>query len=62
MLTGEAISCISETHRSSDFIEFLKLLEDKYPEGEKDKAHCRQPYCVYFKGNASISYDKTQPL
>jgi transposase len=34
LLTGEAIPLISETHKSSDFIEFLKLLDTKYPEGE----------------------------
>jgi len=34
LLTGEAIPYISETHKSSDFIEFLKLLDAKYPEGE----------------------------
>ena len=34
LLTGEAIPFISETHKSSDFIEFLKLLDAKYPEGE----------------------------
>ena len=35
LLTGEAIPLISETHKSSDFIEFLKILDTKYPEGEK---------------------------
>jgi transposase len=34
LLTGEAIPLISETHKSSDFIEFLKLLDAKYPEDE----------------------------
>jgi transposase len=34
LLTGEAIPLISETHKSSDFIAFLKLLNAKYPEGE----------------------------
>ena len=34
LLTGEAIPLISETHKSSDFIAFLKLLDLKYPEGE----------------------------
>jgi transposase len=34
LLTGEAIPLISETHKSSDFIEFLKLLDVKYPKGE----------------------------
>jgi transposase len=34
LLTGEAIPLISETHKSSDFIEFLRLLDTKYPKGE----------------------------
>lgn len=35
LLTGEAIPLVSETHKSSDFIEFLKILDNKYPENEK---------------------------
>jgi transposase len=35
LLTGEAIPFVSETHKSSDFIEFLKILDAKYPKGEK---------------------------
>ena len=35
LLTGEALPLISETHKSSDFIKFLKILDAKYPEGEK---------------------------
>ena len=31
LLTGEAIPLISETHKSSDCIEFLKILDKKYP-------------------------------
>jgi len=34
LLTGEAIPLVSETHKSSDFIAFLKVLDLKYPEGE----------------------------
>lgn len=34
LLTGEAIPLVSQTHKSSDFIEFLKLLDNKYPEGD----------------------------
>ena len=34
LLTGEAIPLISESHKSSDFISFLSLLDAKYPEGE----------------------------
>jgi len=35
LLTGETIPLIRESHKSSDFIEFLKLLDAKYPKGEK---------------------------
>jgi transposase len=35
LLTGEAIPLVSETHKSSDFIVFLKLLDGKYPKDEK---------------------------
>lgn len=31
LLTGEAIPLVSETHKSCDFIEFLKILDKKYP-------------------------------
>jgi len=34
LLTGIAIPLVSETHKSADFIEFLKLLDSKYPKGE----------------------------
>lgn len=33
--TGEAIPLISETHNSNDYIEFLKMLDSKYPKGDK---------------------------
>ncbi len=33
--TGEAIPLVSETHNSRDYIEFLKLLDKKYPKGDK---------------------------
>ena len=35
LLTGEAIPLVSETHKSKDFIEFLKILDTKYPKEEK---------------------------
>ena len=35
LLTGEAIPHISETHKSSDFVYFLKKLDQKYSEGDK---------------------------
>ena len=35
LLTGEAIPLVRDTHKSSDFIEFLKLLDKKYPKGDK---------------------------
>lgn len=33
--TGEAIPLVTETHNSKDYIKFLKLLDDKYPKGNK---------------------------
>ena len=33
--TGEAIPLVSETHNSRDYIEFLKILDNKYPKGFK---------------------------
>jgi len=33
--TGEAIPLVSDTHNSKDYIEFLKLLDNKYPQGDK---------------------------
>ena len=33
--TGEAIPLVSETHSSKDYIEFLKILDSKYPRGDK---------------------------
>ena len=33
--TGEAIPLVSETHNSKDYIEFLKILDKKYPQGDK---------------------------
>jgi len=33
--TGEAIPLISDTHNSKDYINFLKKLDSKYPEGNK---------------------------
>ena len=33
--TGEAIPLVKDTHNSGDYVEFLKLLDQKYPEGDK---------------------------
>ena len=33
--TGEAIPLVSSTHNSKDYIEFLKKLDAKYPQGDK---------------------------
>jgi transposase len=33
--TGEAISLIRETHNSKDYIDFLKILDEKYPKQDK---------------------------
>lgn len=35
LLSGEAIPLVSPTHKSSDFVSFLKKLDAKYPEGDK---------------------------
>lgn len=34
LLTGEIIPLVSSTHKSSDFICFLKILDEKYPKGD----------------------------
>ena len=33
LLTGEATPLVSETHKSSDYVEFLRILDGKYPKG-----------------------------
>ena len=33
--TGEAIPLVRDKHTSTEYIEFLKLLDDKYPKGDK---------------------------
>ena len=33
--TGKCIPLVSETHKSSDFVEFLKMLDTEYPAGDK---------------------------
>ena len=33
--TGEAIPLVKDTHKSEDYIEFLKILDNKYPKGDK---------------------------
>jgi len=35
LLTGEVIPLVSDTHKSSDFVRFLKILDTKYPRGDK---------------------------
>lgn len=35
LLTGEAIPYVSETHKSADFVIFLKKLDARYPKGDK---------------------------
>lgn len=35
LLTGEAVPLVSQTHKSSDFVFFLKKLDDKYPKSDK---------------------------
>ena len=58
LLTGEAIPLISETHKSSDFIEFLRILDAKYPKGEiirlildNHSAHTSKETCKYLATN-----------
>ena len=34
LLTGEAIPLVRDTHKSEDFIDFLKILNRRYPEGD----------------------------
>jgi len=35
LLTGEAIPLVSDTHKSSDFVAFLQILDNKYPAEDK---------------------------
>lgn len=35
LLTGEAVPLVSETHKSSDYVRFLKELDEKYPSMDK---------------------------
>ncbi len=35
LLTREAVPLVSPTHKSYDFIRFLKMLDEKYPAGDK---------------------------
>lgn len=35
LLTGEAIPLVSPTHKSADFVQFLAMLNEKYPVGDK---------------------------
>ena len=34
LLTGEATPLVNETHKSSDYVEFLRILDGKYPKGD----------------------------
>lgn len=40
LLTGEAIPVVSETHKSSDFIDLLKKLDGMYPKGDVIRIIC----------------------
>ena len=35
LMTGEVVPLVSETHKSSDFIEFLKIVDEKYADVER---------------------------
>jgi transposase len=37
LMTGEIIPLVRETHKSADFVDFLKLLDEKYDEDKKIK-------------------------
>lgn len=37
LMTGEIIPLVRETHKSSDFVDFLKILDDKYDKAKKIK-------------------------
>ena len=59
LLTGEAVPLLSETHKSSDFTEFLGILDAKYPKGEiirlildNHSAHKSKETCKYLASNA----------
>ena len=59
LLTGEAMPLLSETHKSSDFIEFLRMLDAKYPKGEiirlildNHSAHTSKETNKYLASNA----------
>ena len=62
LLTGEAIPLISETHKSKDFIGFLRILDGKYPKGEIIRLvldnHCR----AYIEGNPGVPCGKARPV
>jgi transposase len=54
LLTGEAVPLLRETHKSSDFIEFLQILDARYPPGEiirlildNHSAHTSKETCKY---------------
>ena len=61
LLTGEAIPLVSDTHKSSDFVRFLKMLNTKYPQGDKIRlildnhsAHTSQETQEYLKDRKSV--------
>lgn len=72
LLTGEAVPLVSETHKSSDFVSFLKLLDEKYPKGDKirlilDNHSCHRqlaeiPLLLFFVGEPDASMTVTKPI
>lgn len=65
LLTGEAIPLVSDTHKSSDFVEFLTRLDAKYPKGDKIRlildnhsAHTSQPGLTWWKVFSANSQSK----
>lgn len=61
LLTGEAIPYISETHKSSDFVHFMEMLDTKYPAGDNIRlildnhsAHTSQETQKYLNNHKNI--------
>ena len=55
LLTGEAIPLVRDSHTADDFIDFLKILNGKYPKGGYHKDHSGQPHSAYIQERESLS-------
>lgn len=56
LLTGETIPLVSETHKSSDFVAFLKKLDNHYPKQDKIRiirdnhsAHTSKKHAIFWQ-------------